>query len=71
MPVIVALFAPLIYMEYLQYAFAIAFLVFLGIVAARAGGSNTKKAVVRIVVWGSIAMGMTALIGHFFKVSGA
>ena len=69
LPVLVAFLAPLKGMEYIQYAFAILFLVVLGIVAARAGGSNPIKAVLRITFWGTLAMGLTALIGYLFQVN--
>lgn len=69
LPVVVAFVAPLKDMEYIQYAFAILFLAVLGVIAARAGGSNPVKAVLRITFWGTLAMGLTALIGHLFKVN--
>ena len=69
LPVIVALVAPVKQMVYLQYVFAILFLVVLGVTAAKAGGSNIKKAIVRITFWGTIAMGITALIGYLFGIS--
>jgi VIT1/CCC1 family predicted Fe2+/Mn2+ transporter len=69
LPVVVAFLAPLNGMEYVQYAFAILFLAVLGIVAARAGGSNPLKAVLRITFWGTLAMGLTALIGYMFQVN--
>jgi VIT1/CCC1 family predicted Fe2+/Mn2+ transporter len=69
LPVLVAFLAPLKGMEYIQYTFAILFLAVLGIVAARAGGSNPIKAVLRITFWGTLAMGLTALIGYLFQVN--
>ena len=69
LPVIVALVAPVKQMVYLQYVFAILFLVVLGVTAAKAGGSNIKKAIVRITFWGTIAMGITALIGYLFGIN--
>ena len=69
LPVIVALVAPVKQMVYLQYIFATLFLVILGVTAAKAGGSNIKKAIVRITFWGTIAMGITALIGYLFGIS--
>lgn len=69
LPVLAAFLAPLTYMEYVQYAFAIVFLAVLGIVAARAGGSNPTKAVLRITFWGTLAMGLTAVIGYLFHTS--
>ena len=68
LPVLVAIFAPLRPMEFIQYGFALLFLISLGIVAAKAGGSNIGRAVLRISFWGTVAMGMTALIGYWFGV---
>ncbi|SDM89193.1 VIT1/CCC1 transporter family protein [Siphonobacter aquaeclarae] len=69
LPLLVVLLAPITYMEYALYAFTILSLVILGIVAARTGGSGVMKAVVRIVVWGTIAMGLSALVGYLFGVN--
>ncbi|MCB0703846.1 MAG: VIT family protein [Saprospiraceae bacterium] len=69
LPVIAALFTPVEQMIYLQYAFAMIFLIVLGTVAAKAGGSNVKKAIIRITFWGTMAMGITAYIGHIFGVN--
>lgn len=69
LPVLVALFIPIKPMIYWQYALATLFLVILGAVAAKAGGSSVKKAVLRISFWGTVAMGVTAFIGHLFGVS--
>lgn len=66
LPMAVAWLAPLPWMEYLQYTFALLFLMALGAIAARAGGSSVKKAILRIVVWGTIAMVMSAAIGYLF-----
>ncbi|CAD7798399.1 hypothetical protein CHRY9390_00330 [Chryseobacterium aquaeductus] len=68
LPVILAVFAPEKEMVYYQYAFSIIFLMILGAVAAKAGGSNIKAAVLRICFWGTVAMVVTALVGHFFGV---
>jgi VIT1/CCC1 family predicted Fe2+/Mn2+ transporter len=69
LPVLTAYFAPLNNMEYIQYAFAIIFLAALGMTAARTGGSNPLKAVLRITFWGTLAMGITAFIGYLFQVN--
>jgi VIT1/CCC1 family predicted Fe2+/Mn2+ transporter len=68
LPVIVALFGALNQMIYLQYIFALIFLIILGAVAAKAGGSSVRQAVIRISFWGTIAMGITAYIGSLFGV---
>ncbi|NNJ89613.1 MAG: VIT family protein [Eudoraea sp.] len=69
LPVLAALFVPVKPMIYWQYILATAFLAILGAVAAKAGGSSVKKAVLRITFWGTVAMGVTAYIGHLFGVS--
>ncbi len=69
LPVIVALASPLKYMGYFQYVSALVFLIILGTVAAKAGGSSISKAVIRITFWGTIAMGITALIGYLFGIN--
>lgn len=66
LPLAVAWLAPLSWMEYLQYGSALLFLIALGAIAARAGGSSVKKAILRIMVWGTIAMAMSAAIGYLF-----
>lgn len=69
LPLLLAVIGSMEYMVYLQYAFATVFLAVLGIVAARTGGSNKLKAVKRITFWGTVAMGITALIGHYFGLA--
>jgi VIT1/CCC1 family predicted Fe2+/Mn2+ transporter len=68
LPFAVSLLAPVKQMIYLQYLFSIFFLMMLGAVAAKAGGSNISRAVLRIAFWGTVAMAMTALVGHLFGV---
>jgi VIT1/CCC1 family predicted Fe2+/Mn2+ transporter len=41
----------------------------LGSVAAKTGGSNIAKAVLRITFWGTVAMGVTAFIGYLFGIN--
>lgn len=69
LPLFVTLFLPLETLEYSLYGFALFFLIILGIVAAKAGGSNIKKAIMRVTFWGTIAMGLTALVGYIFNVT--
>ncbi|MFT4152341.1 VIT family protein [Parafilimonas sp.] len=68
LPFLVAVFAPLKNMIVCQYIFSILFLMFLGAVAAKTGGSFVAKAVMRVAVWGTIAMAITALAGYIFGV---
>lgn len=69
LPLLVTLFAPVQAMEYFLYGFTILFLAFLGTVSARTGGAPITKAIIRIVIWGTIAMGLSALVGYLFGVS--
>lgn len=69
LPVLVAFLAPVNSMEYIQYAAAIAFLAILGAMAARTGGSKMSTAVLRITIWGTLAMLASAFIGHLFGVN--
>lgn len=68
LPLAVALFAPVAQMEYFLYGFTILSLIMLGTVSAKTGGSSIPKAILRIVVWGTIAMGLSALVGYLFGV---
>lgn len=69
LPLLVALLAPVPIMEYLLYTFTIISLVLLGVVSAKTGGANIGKAILRIVIWGTIAMGLSALAGYIFGVN--
>ena len=69
LPLLIALFMPLQQMEYYLYGFAIIFLIILGIMAAKTGGSSITRAILRITFWGTMAMGLTALVGHLFDVN--
>lgn len=68
-PVLLVLVVPVNQMVLLQYVCAILLLMVLGGVAAKAGGSSVKKAIIRLSFWGTIAMGVTALIGSLFNVN--
>ena len=68
-PLLVILFVPIIGMEYWLYGSTIIFLMVLGTMAAKTGGSNVLKAIIRITVWGTIAMGLSALVGYLFGVN--
>ncbi len=69
LPLLVTLWAPIKDMEYWLYGFTLVFLIILGILSARTGGSDISKAIIRITVWGTIAMGLSALVGYAFGVS--
>lgn len=69
LPLLISIFAPIKDMIIWQYGFAIFFLAFSGVLAAKVGGSKTIKSVMRICIWGTIAMMMSALVGHLFGVN--
>jgi len=69
LPFAVAVFLPLSSLEYSLYGLSIAFLAILGAVAAKTGGSSILKAILRITFWGTVAMGLTALVGYLFDVN--
>jgi VIT1/CCC1 family predicted Fe2+/Mn2+ transporter len=69
LPMLVILFAPVLGMEYWLYGFTTVFLMVLGVASARTGGSDVKKAILRITLWGTVAMGLSALVGYIFGVS--
>ncbi len=69
LPLIVTLFLPLNGMEYFLYGFTILFISILGILAAKIGGSSISKSIIRITFWGTVAMGLTALVGYLFNVN--
>jgi VIT1/CCC1 family predicted Fe2+/Mn2+ transporter len=69
LPLIITLILPVKNMEYYLYGFAIVFLIILGSLAAKTGGSSVKKAVIRITFWGTAAMGLTAFVGYLFGVN--
>ena len=69
LPLLVVLFCPVNIMEYSLYGFSIVSLVILGTIAAKTGGSSIKKAILRITIWGTLAMGLTALAGYVFGVN--
>ncbi len=69
LPVIIALFIAVDEMEVYQYATAILALVLLGGISAKTGGASPLKAILRITFWGTIAMGLTAIVGYYFGIS--
>lgn len=68
LPLMVTLSMPLRAMEYSLYVFALFFLIMLGIIAAKTGGSSVKKAIFRVAFWGTVAMGLSALVGYLFNL---
>ena len=68
LPLLVSIFAPFKHMVAFQYSFSMVFLALSGMIAAKVGGSSIAKGVIRICFWGTIAMGITAIVGYIFGV---
>jgi len=68
LPFSVSLIAPLNHMVMYLYSFSIVFLAFSGTIAAKVGGSSIAKGIIRICLWGTIAMAVTAFVGYLFGV---
>lgn len=69
LPLLVVFLTPVQGMEYWLYGATIVFLIILGTVSAKTGGSSVYKAIIRITIWGTIAMGLSALVGYAFGVT--
>ena len=63
------LFAPIEYMPYFLYGSTILFLILLGYLSAKTGGSPIGKAILRITIGGTLAMGISAGVGFLFGVN--
>lgn len=69
LPFLVVFLFPLKSLEIYIYVSSIFFLAILGAVSAKTGGAKIVNSVFRITFWGTIAMGITALIGYLFGVN--
>ncbi|MCB0541347.1 MAG: VIT family protein [Bacteroidetes bacterium] len=69
LPLLVTLFLPLNTIEYSLYGFSILFLMIMGALAAKTGGSSITKAVLRISFFFFLAMVLTAVVGYLFGVN--
>lgn len=69
LPLLVALLSPVRPMEFVLYGFTLFFLIMLGILSAKTGGSSILRAVVRITIWGTIAMVLSVFVGYLFGVN--
>ena len=68
-PLLVVIFMELYNLEYYIYGFALLFLITLGAISAKTGGADAMKAIIRVTFWGTVAMGLSALVGYIFGVS--
>jgi len=69
LPLLVALLLPASALMWGVAGSSLFFLAFLGLVAARAGGSPLLVSATRVTFWGALAMGLTAGVGALFGVA--
>ena len=69
LPLLVTFLAPVPQMEYWLYGSTILSLIVLGTISAKTGGASIQKAIARITIWGTLAMGLSALVGYIFGVN--
>jgi len=69
LPLLIAWLTPFHLLTPVVAATSLLFLVILGALAAYTGGAGVLKGVLRVALWGSLAMAMTAGVGMFFGVS--
>lgn len=65
-PVVAVLILPPATMAYGVVGLSLVLLTVLGAMAARLGGASTLAGAARVVFWGALAMGATALVGRLF-----
>lgn len=66
MPLITVLLVPETILAPAVSGMSLLFLAILGVLSARVGGAPIIKSTIRIVFWGALAMGLTAIVGSLF-----
>jgi vacuolar iron transporter family protein len=69
LPLLAVLLAPLAVVIPATIGTSLAFLVALGVISARLGGAKPLRAAARVLVWGGLAMAITAGVGRLFGVA--
>lgn len=70
LPLFTAVLAPAAMVLWWIVGVSLACLALLGVVSARAGGAPVGTAVLRVLFWGALAMGITAAVGQWFGAVG-
>lgn len=65
-PVLVAAITPQVVLARVVIASTLVLLAVLGAVAAVVGGASTWRGALRVMFWGALAMGVSALVGRLF-----
>ena len=66
LPLLVVMLSPVSLLIPATIGASLACLVILGVVSARTGGARPLRAALRVLVWGGLAMGITAAVGRLF-----
>jgi VIT1/CCC1 family predicted Fe2+/Mn2+ transporter len=69
LPLLTVVVAPLAVVIPATVGTSLLFLVVLGVVSARLGGAKPLRAAARVLVWGGLAMAITAAVGRLFGVA--
>jgi vacuolar iron transporter family protein len=69
LPLLVVLVSPIGAVIPATVGTSLAFLVALGAMSAQLGGARPLRAAVRVLVWGGLAMAITAAVGRLFNVA--
>lgn len=69
LPLLVTILLPLNNMEFYIYGATILFLIMLGTGSAILGGTKVIKSILRVTLWGTLSMGLTAFVGYLFGVA--
>ena len=70
LPLLVIIFVPPSHLVPLVIVASLVFLAFLGGLAAKSGGANVPRGVMRVMFWSALAMSVTASIGAIFGTGG-
>jgi VIT1/CCC1 family predicted Fe2+/Mn2+ transporter len=66
LPLVVVMLVPFSLLIPATVAASLVALVILGVVSARTGGARPLRAALRVLMWGALAMGITAAVGRLF-----
>ena len=66
LPLLAVMISPVAMLVPATVAVSLVCLVVLGVVSARTGGAQPLRAALRVLVWGGLAMGVTAVVGRLF-----
>ena len=66
LPLIVVMLSPVSALIPATVSASLIGLVILGVVSARTGGARPLRAALRVLIWGGLAMGITATVGRLF-----